>query len=101
MSLKQMMLEDIETVFLDPDEFAALHTIDGEENILCVIDDDKSSKTNTDGVYVIRRRLFIKQSDLGYRPIPEQMMNIDGENFYVVDVIGDGLIEVVLEANRS
>nr|WP_211289871.1 hypothetical protein [Sporomusa silvacetica] len=94
------MSTDIDDVFLDVDEFATTHTIDGQANILCVID-DKSSPNQIDGVYVVRRQLFVKQETLGYRPIPGQKMSIDNEYFYIVDCIGEGLLEVILEANRS
>ena len=100
MNLKEVMLADIDDVFLDTNEFAAPHTIDGQENILCVID-DKSIQNQIDGVYVVRRQLFIKQSDLGYKPVPEQKMSIDDEYFYIVDCTGDELLEVTLEARQS
>ena len=94
------MAADIPAVFLNSNDFAESHTIDGQANILCIID-DKSSPNQIDGVYVVRRQLFVNQETLGYRPIPGQKMNIDNEYFYIVDCIGEGLLEVILETRRS
>jgi hypothetical protein len=99
MNFKDQLEADIRDVFLDEDEFAQNHEIDGQE-VLCIIDDESKPNAN-DGVYVIRRHLFVEQSELGYRPMPGQKMSIDDNYFYVVDCIGDGLIEVILEAHES
>lgn len=101
MNLKDVMNSDIDDVFLDVEEFASKHTIDGKEDVICIFDQNKSSTNPNDGVYIVRRHLFVKQLDLGYRPVPEQKICIDGDYFYVVDCIGERLIEVVLEARNS
>lgn len=100
MSFKDLLKDDITDVFMDPDEFAKEYNIDGQP-VLCVIDEDKSSKSQTDGVYVVRRRLFVSLAGLGYRPVPEQKMNVDNQSYFVVDCLGDDLLEIVLEANMA
>jgi len=94
------MAEDIDNIFLNTDEMAETHSIDGV-NVACVLEEDKSSKNSLDGVYVIRRQLFVKQSDLGYKPEPEQKMKIDDAYYYVVDCIDNGLFEITLEQRQS
>lgn len=100
MTLAEQVISDFDDVFLNTDEFAEKHSIDGQ-TIVCIIDEDKSSNNKTDGVYTVRRRLFVKQTDLGYRPEPDQKMKIDSQYWYVVDCVGEGLIEVVLEARET
>lgn len=99
MSFKDQLAADM-AAFINPKEFADAHNIDGQ-SILCTIDEDKSSKNNYDGVYIVRRRLFVSLAGLGYRPVPEQKMNIDNQNYFVVDCIGTDLLEIVLEANMA
>jgi hypothetical protein len=99
-SLQDVIRADITAVFLNTQGFAEAHDIDGTE-IVCVFDQDKSARSQTDGVYRRRRLLFVKGSDLGYRPVPEQKMSIDGGTWYVVDCTGEELLEVTLEANQS
>ncbi|MDT8901839.1 hypothetical protein [Anaeroselena agilis] len=101
MNLKELMADDVDDVFLDGDENAEEHDIDGRM-ILCSFDQDKSTGSQTDGVYVRRRRLSVGTVALGYWPVPEQKMIIDGEPWYVVDCVDDsGMLEVTLEANQA
>lgn len=100
MNFKDQIQDDISNTFLDIGEFAAEHDIDGQ-NIICVIDEEKATPNQNDGVYVIRRHLFISQTDLGYIPVPEQKISIDDKYYYVVDCINEDLLEVIIEARDS
>ncbi|MGL5271829.1 MAG: hypothetical protein ACRC7I_15110 [Selenomonadaceae bacterium] len=100
MSFKDILAADMKNVFLSTKEFAEIHKIDGEE-ITCIIDEDKSSQNKTDGVYNMRRRLFVSWNSLGYRPEPEQKIKVDEEFYYVLDCIGNDMLEVILEARQS
>ena len=100
MSFKDILAADIDKVFLNPNEFAENHIIDGE-TIVCILDEDKSSTNKIDGVYNMRRRLFVSQRSLGYRPEPEQKIKVDNDFYYVVDCVGNDMLEVILEARQS
>ena len=95
MGLQDVVRADIAAVFINKDGFAKEHVIDGEQ-ITCIIDEDKASANKVDGVYDVRRHLFVSEADLGYRPIPKQKMNVDGNHFDVVDCVGEDLLEVIL-----
>lgn len=99
MAFKDVVAADIDKVFLNPDEFAESHTINNNQHD-CTMDEDKSSEGRIDGVYNMRRRLYISKAALGYRPKPDQKMQIDGAYYYVVDCIGNDLLEVILEARK-
>ena len=100
MSFKDILAADIDKVFLNVDEFAETHLID-KEAIACILDEDKSSMNKIDGVYNMRRRLFISAQVLGYRPEPEQKIKVDDDYYYVVDCIGNDMLEVILEARQT
>ena len=100
MNFKEQIQADIREVFINEDEFAENHKIDGQD-LPCLIDEDKNTPNSNDGVYVIRRHLFISKIDLGYVPIPGQKMDIDDQYYYVIDCINENLLEVVLEARDS
>ncbi|MCM0759603.1 hypothetical protein M7775_13675 [Sporomusa sphaeroides DSM 2875] len=107
MSLKDMMAADIAAVFLNPDEFAEMHEIDGQQ-ILCVVDEDISKQRsnrqseNYDGIYQRELTLFISESDLGYRPERDQKMTVDGEWYKVLNCAASaGMLEIDLGANRA
>ena len=104
MSLKDVMAADISAVFLNPDEFAETHSIDGV-NILAVVDSDVIRKREGkvyDGVFREECMLFVKESDLGYRPTFGQAMRLDDE-YYLVAACNEnaGMLEITLGVNAS
>lgn len=107
MNFKDMMAADILAVFLNTDEFADMHNINGQQ-IACVIDEDISKQRGTrqsesfDGIYAHQLTVFISESDLGYRPERDQKMTIDGEWYLVIDcAAAGGVLEIELGANRA
>ena len=102
MSFKDLIQSDL-AVFLNVDEFADTHNIDGRD-IPAVIDRDvlKQRSQRVDGVYSGEALLFVRLSDLPARPVVDQRMRVDSELFYVVDCNeNDGLLEITLGANRA
>ncbi|SDD89603.1 hypothetical protein [Sporomusa acidovorans] len=107
MNLKDVMATDINDVFLDHDEFATYHDINGKQ-ILCVIDEDISKQRNNrqsdtyDGLYQRELTLFVSEVDIGYRPERDQKMTVDGEWYKVLNCgAGGGMLEIDLGANRA
>ena len=57
-SFKEVMKDDVNNTFMNVDEFADMHTVDGKE-IPVLVDDneiierEKKMKSNMDGVYAV------------------------------------------------
>lgn len=73
-SFKDCVAADIHGVFLNNQEFASTHTIDGKE-MDAVVDDDALLErdaarggVHTDGTYRTRRLLYVDKADYGGRP---------------------------------
>ena len=106
MKLRDYMQRDI-SVFLNTDEFANLHEID-EQIVIALTDSDilkiySNNKTEMyDGVYRGEIALYVKESDLNYRPVYGQIMRLDG-NIYTVKECADdmGIFRITLEAAES
>lgn len=101
MGFKDHLATDL-NVFLNADELADMHDIDGQQ-INCVLDSDETNKQKVqDGVYEDVVMLFVSSSALPDRPIPMQHMRIDG-NLYLVQkcVVNMGMLEITLEANEA
>ena len=106
MKLRDYIYHDV-NVFLNTDEFADLHDIDGQM-IKALIDSDilneySNDKTEMyDGVYRGEIALYVKESDLNYRPVRGQIMRLDG-NIYTVKKCADdmGIFRITLEAAES
>jgi hypothetical protein len=112
MTFKDTLQNDLD-IFLNEDEFAETHTIDGVE-IVCVIDKDvlETGKSNygiqntqlqqVPGIYSSIVVVFAKDSDFPDRPVVDQLIILDGER-YTVGSCGsnDGMLEIVLEAYKA
>lgn len=98
--------------FLNPEEFATPHVIDGRE-LLIVLETDANGRSipttrgaappsHAEGVELWHLVFYVDPVELGYRPEEDQDINYDGRLYRVVNVGDeDGLYRVTLEANRG
>jgi len=101
-TLRDFLASDMDT-FLNTDELAESHDIDGKQ-VDCIIDGDifKGRQSPLDGVYVSSIMLFVRLSDIGERPVVRQHLHLDGELYLVTNcnLVG-GMLEITLEANEA
>jgi hypothetical protein len=103
MSLKDEILNDINNVFLNLEDFGVIHLIDNKE-IVCIVDDDTlklRAGSNELSVSESTLLLFVKESDLPRKVVGEDLL-IDGR-IYIVDdwKVNLGVAEVALHQNVS
>ena len=108
---KQMVQEDLTSVFLNLEEFAEPYVIDGV-TLPAVLDDyvidnaDRGTLPDrigfSDGIYRNARRLLVKADDLGYLPTAREIMRVNNKLYMVSSVKEDmGLLTIVLEVNDT
>ena len=107
MSLKDVMAADISAVFLNPDEFAEQHVINGQ-TVCCVIDDDNftvrsgGEKQQFDGIFLAVKKLFVKAADLPRRPKQGRRLVLDEDPYTVIDCVEQlGMYEITIGLNDS
>lgn len=107
MTLKDQMEMDVSRVFLNGDEFADKHVVNGE-NVLCVIDDPaseiRSNRQNEQipGFSKNARVLYISASAFANMPVYGQLLTIDGEEFFVEACRDEGgMLAIELGANEA
>ena len=107
MTFKEIIRDDISAVFMNLDEFAVKHDINGK-NIPCVVDNNeliersKKAKSDMDGVNVKTTLIFVKARNFGALPPVGYALRLDGVSYIVTDAMNeDGLYSIHLEANRS
>ena len=98
------IIEDDNDVFINSEEFAEEHTIDGRP-VLVSIDSDRLARrmqgdlaglTNCDLLF------YCKISDLGYEPSPGKVMTFDNKYAVIISVAQNtGLYEIILQFNRE
>lgn len=104
MSFKDEILKDLDTVFLNLDEFAELHRVEGKQ-IAVIIDSDQLNKLKQGqilGLVEADMLLMGKESDLPANLDPGRLLNVDGREYIVGESGKDmGLAEVALRQNRA
>ena len=104
MSFKEQILKDLDSVFLNVDEFAEYHRIEGVQ-IPVVVDSDQLNKLKQGqiiGLIEADMLLMGRETDFPRDLEPGRLLNVDGRELIVVNYGKDmGLVEVALRQNRT
>lgn len=107
MTFKEAIRADISDVFMNIEEFAADHDVNGRKIPILVdnnelIDRAKKAKSVMDGVNVKTTLIYVKARDFGALPPVGYAVRLDGVSYRVTDATNeDGVYSIHLEANRS
>lgn len=106
MSFKDQIKQDLSDIFLNLDEFADLHRIEGKE-VSVVIDSDimaKLSKIGDNRIHGMDEADMVimgKASDLPENLDPGRLLNLDGREVIVVTTTSEmGLVQIAVRQNR-
>lgn len=106
MSFKDQIKQDLSDIFLNLDEFADLHRIEGKE-VPVVIDSDimaKLSKIGDNRIHGMDEAdmaIMGKASDLPENLDPGRLLNLDGREVIVVTTTSEmGLVQIAVRQNR-
>lgn len=106
MSFKDQIKQDLSDIFLNLDEFADLHRIEGNE-VPVVIDSDimaKLSKIGDNRIHGLDEADMVimgKASDLPENLDPGRLLNLDGREVIVVTTTSEmGLVQIAVRQNR-
>ena len=106
-TFKDILKQDIDNVFLNISEFSDIHNVDGRDSPIQVDDNEiiereKKSSSNMDGVYVKQKLIYVKAKDFGALPAIGRQIMLDGKRYMVVDSTDEyGVYTITLEGNRS
>ena len=111
MSFKELVDQDNRTVFMNLDEFADTHVINGKE-IPGIIDNNEmidrekryqyKRSLYADGVYLKEVLLYVKAEDFGPLPAVGRALTLDKKSYIISDAIDEGgIYSISLEANKT
>jgi hypothetical protein len=105
-SFKDQIKQDLSDIFLNLDEFADLHRIEGKE-VPVVIDSDimaKLSKIGDNRIHGMDEADMVimgKASDLPENLDPGRLLNLDGREVIVATTTSEmGLVQIAVRQNR-
>lgn len=106
MSFKDQIKQDLSDIFLNLDEFADIHRIEGKV-VPVVIDSDimaKLSKIGDNRIHGMDEADMVimgKASDLPENLDPGRLLNLDGREVIVVTTTSEmGLVQIAVRQNR-
>lgn len=103
-AFKDAVRKDVQTTFLNLDEFADYHEINGEQ-VTCVIDKDVTGEAPTakgnvtiEGVFVNSVTVYVAENALRARPVEGERLEVDG-SLHIVRSVSDeaGMWVIVAE----
>lgn len=104
MSFKEQIKKDLDNVFLNLDEFAEKHRVEGVE-IAVVVDNDQMNKLKQGqilGLIEADMLLMGRAVDFPADLEPGRLLNVDGRELIIENSGEDmGLVEVALRQNRT
>lgn len=104
MSFKEQIQKDLDAVFLNTDEFAELHRVEGVQ-IAVVVDNDQLNKLKKGQILgLVEADMLImgRESDFPADLDPGRLLNVDGRELIVANSgKAMGLVEVALHQNRT
>lgn len=104
MTFKEKLQRDLDSVFLNVEEFAEFHRVEGKK-IPVIVDNDQLNKLKEGqiiGLIEADMLLMGKEKDFPDNLEPGRLLNVDGREMLIVNSGGDmGLVEVALRQNRT
>lgn len=104
MNFKNQLARDIDAVFLNLDDFAELHRVEGVQ-IAVVVDNDQLNNLKQGqilGLVEADILLMGRETDFPANLEPGRLLNVDGRELIVANSGKDmGLVEVALRQNRT
>lgn len=104
MSFKEQIQKDLDAVFLNLDEFAEPHRVEGQK-IAVVVDNDQLNKLKKGqilGLVEADMLLMGRAADFPSDLEPGRLLNVDGRELIIAKSGKDmGLVEVALRQNRT
>lgn len=101
---KEFLMQDLDNVFFNEDEFCDEHFIDGKKKMI-IIDNDRlmeRSKKEFEGLSIGEILYFIKAKDFGELPEQGTPQTFDGRIMYVFNAREDnGVYEIILNQNMG
>lgn len=101
-AFKDFVAQDVNGLFLNLDEFAEQHNINGKV-VKCIIDTDVNAgaKVTLEGVFINTKTVYVASDDIDM-PVEGELFKIDGSMHFVRSVSDeDGIYAVTVSENNQ
>lgn len=101
-AFKYVVANDVTSVFLNIDEFADVHEVQGMR-VRCVIDQNvvREADASLEGVFINALTIYLREGDID-TPVEGAILSVDGSMHLVRSVSCEsGMLVIVAEANEQ
>ncbi|MCH5185889.1 MAG: hypothetical protein J1F64_07170 [Oscillospiraceae bacterium] len=101
MTFREAMEDDVKNAFLDIDTFGEIHTVNGEEMVICIQDgvftepDGRFSENRKMGIFSNSLTMYVSADNLR-KPKAGAVLDIDGKFYEVIAAINEGGIRRIV-----
>ena len=106
-AFKDALAKDVTTVFLNLDEFADRHNLNGRD-VICLIDKDltdqykKTVSSPFEGIFVDAINIYVRSEDMERRPVENELLYLDDKMYFVANVSDEnGLYVITAEVKNQ
>lgn len=104
MSFKEQIAKDLDAVFLNLDDFAETHRVEGVQITVVVDNDQRATLKNGELLGLVEADMLLmgRECDFPADLDPGRLLNVDGRELIVASSVKSmGLVEVALRQNRT
>lgn len=107
LSFKDVLFSDVDT-FLNPDEFAEKHFIDGRQMTVSIDGNEvierskkQTDKGRTDGIYEGQIIIYVSRKEFGLLPAIGRKLTMDKREYLIQDAVDEGgMYSITLGAKK-
>lgn len=103
-AFKDAIAKDVKAVFINLDEFADKHILNGE-TIACIVDKDIISEVTSEkleGVFLNTVTIYVDVKDIKNKPVEGEILRLDKVRYIVRSVsVEEGILVIVAEVNEQ
>lgn len=106
-TFQELLAEDIEHTFLEIEEFASIHTVNGKEMTVLiddneVIEREHRTKSKMEGIWIRQKLIYVRAEEFGSIPAVGRAIILDGKTYTVRESTDEqGIYSILMEANRT
>lgn len=106
-AFKDAVSKDVKAVFINLDEFADEHELNGRK-VACIVDKDLTDGAKDtmshplEGVFLNILTIYVDVKDIDRPPVEGEQIKLDGDRYFVRSVsVEEGILVIAAEDNRQ
>jgi hypothetical protein len=106
-AFKDAVSRDVKAVFINSDEFAYEHDLNGQK-VACIVDKDLTTEAKDtisqplEGVFLNILTIYVDVKDIERQPVEGEILELDGVMHIVRSVsVEEGILVIVAEVNEQ